>query len=162
MQGPSATPFTHTMKGIWERDIFIMDRQGLFTLREPKYAIQNYVGFLLPLPLRQHKIFYLMTKKSNNHKNGCTGQNSFSPWVCPHLQTQVDAWAANNDRSSLNKTSSLKYHLTLVFLICNFLLLTAICRFLLQERVPSTPGLMEALSVRSFSSAKKPPNFLCA
>lgn len=162
MQGPPATPFTHTVKGIWERDNFIMGRQGLFTLREPKYAIQNEVGFLLPLPLARHKIFYLMAKKSNNHKNGCNGQKSFSPWLCLHPQTQADAWAANNDRSSLNKISSLKYDFILVLVMCNFLLLTEMCGFLLQECVQSSPGLMDDHSARSFSPAKKPPKFFCA
>lgn len=153
MQGPSATPFTHTTKGIWERDVFIVGRQGLFTIREPKYVIQNDVGFLLLFPLRWHKIFYLMAKKTNSHRNGCTGQTSFSPWVFLHLQTQEDAWAANNDRSSLNKTSSLKYCLTPILVMCNCLLL--ICGFLLQECVQSSPGVMEALSARSFPSVKK-------
>lgn len=80
---PQLHPCTHTTKGIWERDIFIMGIQGSLTRRVSKYAIQNDVVFLLPFPVRWHKTFHLMARKPSSRKNGCTGQRSFSPWALP-------------------------------------------------------------------------------
>lgn len=78
-RAPQLRPCAHTTKGIWERDIFIMGVQGSLTLWVSKHAIQNDVVFFLPFPVRWHKTFRLTARKSSNHKNGCTGQRSFSP-----------------------------------------------------------------------------------
>lgn len=117
----------------------------------PKHAIQKDVVFLLPFPVRWHKTFRLTARKSNNSKRGCTGQRTFSPWALPPPpDTSRCLGRSVNDRSSLYKTSSLKYFLALFFsesCVISFYLI-APCGFLFQELVRSLLGLMENLSIK--------------
>jgi len=60
-----------------------MGIQGSLTLGVSKQTTQNDVVFLLPFPARWHQTFQLIARKSNNDKNGRTGQRPFSPQALP-------------------------------------------------------------------------------